>query len=231
MRGVTLLEFMAALSLFLGILFFSYHAFDSQRRLLGNLQARAIPEQESNYRLLLIKHFLERSSEGFQLDPMLESSPIFFPDLQFGASPQGNAFSVAHVTGQPFPFLRSGAAHTLNSDAVIQEDKTYLLAGSDFSGAFSWNYAIAGRVTPTANGLIVDFNVITANPEIEKGKLIEVEIHGFLYQDQTLYWVSPGGAAQPYLSALAHFEYAWNDPALLVRWKKGLMETEFRCTL
>lgn len=229
---MTLLEFVAGLSLFLVLLFFGYHAFDSQTRLIKNMKARTEPEQESNYRLLLIKHFLERSSERLRGDPFLEEAPIFFPDLSFGKSTQKNAFSVAHVTGSAaLPFVRSGFHYKVQPGAPIDPEKTYLIAGSDMGGNLSWNYAKADQVLPSAQQTLVRMEPYTNNPEVQKGSLLEVEIHGLLFQNQTLYWISPGGAPQPYLTPVDSFEYIWNEPALTIRWKTGLIRMEFRCAL
>ncbi len=226
-----MLEFMAGISLFLALLFFSYHAFDSQRRLLQNIIARTEPEEESNYRLLLIKHFLERSSQRLKVDPFLEGATIFFPDLSFGKEPQKNAFSVAHVTGLPFPFLRSGMHYNVPAGSAIQQDKMYLLAGSDGAGNYSWNYARIEQISTTTEGFSVNFKPYTSGPEPIQGTLIEVEVHGFLFQNQTLYWISPGGALQPYLSSVNSFDYVWCDGSLTVRWETGLTQMEFRCAL
>src|SRR6185295_10121487 len=108
MKGVTLLEFLVAISLFSLILFLSYHSFEEQRSVVNQIESRTRPEEESNYRMLLIKHFVEKSSSRLKVDPFLEGAQIFFPDLSFGSAPQKNAFSIAHVVGEPFPFVHSG---------------------------------------------------------------------------------------------------------------------------
>jgi hypothetical protein len=200
--------------------------------LLNNISARTQPEEESNYRMLLVKHFLERSTRKLKVDPLLEGATIFFPDLSFGESPpQANAFSVAHVTGLPISFVRDNANHKVPASAAITKQKTYLMTGSDNNGNFVWSYAIAEAVWQTAEAVTVKFKKLTAGLEIEKGTLIEVELHGFLFQNQTLYWISPGGAMQPYLSTMDSFEYTWNNPALTIAWKNGIVQTEFRCVL
>jgi len=232
MRGVTLLEFLAGVSLFLLLLFFSYHAFDAQRHLLKNISAQTQPEEEFNYRMLLVKHFLERSAYKLKVDPFLEGATIFFPDLSFGESPpQKNAFSLAHVTGVPVSFVRADVHHKVPAGAAITKQKTYLMTGCDSAGNFAWNYGIAEDVWQTAEGFTVKFKKLTAGAELEQGTLIEVELHGFLFQNQTLYWISPGGATQPYLSTLDSFEYTWNKPSLTIGWKKGIVQMEFRCVL
>jgi hypothetical protein len=232
MRGVTLLEFLAGVSLFLLLLLFSYHAFDAQNFLLNNVSARTQPEEESNYRMLLVKHFLERSTQKLKVDPFLEGATIFFPDLSFGEGPpQKNAFSVAHITGLPISFVREGANHKVPASAVIAKQKNYLVTGCDSNGNFAWTYASAEAVWQTAEGFTVTFKKLTSGAEIEKGTLIEVELHGFLFQNQTLYWISPGGAMQPYLSTIDSFEYNWNNPALTIGWKNGIVQMEFRCVL
>jgi hypothetical protein len=231
MRGVTLIEFITAISLFFVLLFFSYHAFDSQRRLLKQITVRTQPEEESNYRLLLIKHFLDRSSQRLKVDPFLEGAPIFFPDLSFGKTVLKNAFSVAHATGLPISFQRSGNEYKVPPNALLQTQKTYLMTGCDAGGNFGWNYASTEEIRTTTEGFTVRFKPYTSGPELEQGKLIEIEIHGFLFQNQTLYWVSPGGSLQPYLSSLDSFDYIWSDGSLTVHWKTGLIEMEFRCAL
>ena len=232
MRGVTLLEFLAGILLFTLLLFFSYHAFDAQRYLLKDVTAYTQPEEESNYRMLLVKHFLERSTRKLKIDPLLEGATIFFPDLSFGESPpQTNAFSVAHVTGLPISFVREGPNHKVASMAAVTKDRIYLMTGSDSNGNFLWSYAIAESVWQTAEGFTVQFKRLTSGAELEKGTLIEVDVHGFLFQNQTLYWISPGGAMQPFLSTIDSFEYTWNNPALTIGWKNGLVKMEFRCVL
>lgn len=227
-----MLEFLAGVSLFLLLLFFSYHAFDAQKSILKNISAQTQPEEESNYRMLLIKHFLERSTQKLKVDPFLEGATVFFPDLSFGESPpQNNAFSVAHITGTPVPFLRTGANHQVPAGAAIAKQKTYLMTGSDSTGNFVWRYAVAEAISQTAGGFTVKFKKLTTGAELEKGTLIEVELHGFLFQNQTLYWISPGGAMQPYLSTIDSFEYTWNNPSLMIGWKRGAVQMEFRCAL
>jgi hypothetical protein len=232
MRGVTLLEFLAGASLFFLLLFFSYHAFDSQKHLLKDITIRTEPEEESNYRMLLIKHFLERSSRKLKVHPFLEGATIFFPDLSFGESPsQENAFSIAHVTGQPVCFIRDDPNHKLPAGTVITKGKTYLMTGSDNNGNYAWSYATAEDIWQTDEGFTVKFNKLTTGAEIDKGTLIEVELHGLLYQNETLYWISPGGALQPYLSGIDSFEYNWSNPDLTIAWKYGIIQMEFRCVL
>ena len=227
-----MLEFLAGVSLFFLLLFFSYHAFDAQNHLLKDISARTQPEEESNYRMLLVKHFLERSTRKLKVDPFLEGATIFFPDLSFGESPpQNNAFSVAHITGLPISFVREDPNHKVPATASITKQKTYLMTGCDSNGNFAWSYAIAEAVWQTAEGFTVKFKKLTSGTELEKGTLIEVELHGFLFQNQTLYWISPGGAMQPYLSTIDSFEYNWKNPSLTVAWKNGIVPMEFRCVL
>jgi hypothetical protein len=180
---------------------------------------------------LLIKHFLERSSRKLSIDPAFESVPIFFPDLSFGTSNQPQAFSIVHVSGQPIPFLRTGTNYKFPLGSGIEAQKTYLLAGADGGGNFTWMYARAQKIWTINDELSATFERFTSNADPEEGKLIAAEVHGFLWKDQTLYWVSPAGALQPYLSGLQSFEYSQQNGLLSVRWKVGQAEMEFRCVL
>lgn len=226
-----MIEFLAAMSLFLVLLFFSYHAFDSQQQLLKKIIVRTEPEQESNYRLLLLKHFLERSSHRLKLDPLFEEVPVFFPDLSFGRTSEPNCFSIAHVTGSTVPFVRTGVNYKMASGAAVEEKKTYLMAGSDSAGQFGWNYAEAEKIWTIPDAMMAKFVPHTSGPELEKGKLIETEMHGFLYTDRTLYWISPSGTRQPYFSGLHSFEYIQDGPLLRLQWEIGQVKTEFQCEL
>jgi hypothetical protein len=231
MRGATLLEFVAGISLFLVLLTLSYHAFDAQRRLLNRMEERVTPEEESNYRMLLVKHFLDKCSHKLKVDPFLETVPAFFPDLVFGQSPQKSAFSVIHVTGIPIRFERSGASARVPVNSGVQAGKTYMLAGSTDAGEFGWSCELAEKTWSTTTGEMLTLKNLSGTPSPQKGTLIEVEVHGFSFQNQTLYWISPGGALQPYLRSLDSFAYEWLPPTLTVQWTKGPVKMEFRCAL
>jgi prepilin-type N-terminal cleavage/methylation domain-containing protein len=232
MRGMTLLELLVAISLFSVIVFVSYHAFEEQRVVLKGMESRARPETESNFRMLVIKHFLERSSGKFRIDPFLEKADFFFPDLSFGSQPESGKFSAAVVTGTPIRFIRSGSNVMVATGSPVEKKKTYLLAGRDSAGSFGWRYDECEQISTTASGIVVTLKSLeTKAPTLENGTLIEIEIHGFAYQNSTLYWISPGGAMQPYFNDLDRFEYTWNKPTLTVTWQKGELQTEFRCEL
>jgi hypothetical protein len=232
MRGTTLLEFLVAISLFSVILFLSYHAFEEQRKTLSFVESRARPETESNFRILVLKHVLERSSERLKTDPFLEKAELFFPDLSFGSLPDPKSFSAAIVVGQPIRFIRSGAEIMVASGSAVEKKKTYLLAGSDAKGAFGWRYDLCEQTSNQPAGIILKLKSLQPSPPVlENGTLIEMEVHGFSYQNNTLYWISPGGAVQPYFAGLDRFEYTWNKPTLIVAWQKGELQTEFRCEL
>jgi hypothetical protein len=229
MKGVTLLEFLVSTSLFVLLLIFSYHTFDSQRRLLNQMESQTKPEEESNYRMLLVKHFLEKCSSKLKVDPFLEAAPVFFPDLSFGQNPQKNSFSVAYITGVPIRFQRAGGNYQVRANVAAK--KVYLLAGSDGAGNYCWNYSLVEQIWVTSEGLTVQLKNLSSTPEVERGTLIEVEVHGFLFQNRTLYWISPGGAAQPFIASIDSFEYSWSNPALTMLWKKSAIQMEFRCAL
>jgi prepilin-type N-terminal cleavage/methylation domain-containing protein len=231
MKGVTLLEFLVAISLFSLILFLSYHSFEEQRSVVNQIESRTRPEEESNYRMLLIKHFIEKSSGRLKADPFLEGAQIFFPDLSFGSEPQKNAFSIAHIVGEPFPFIHSGNSWHVPLTSGVEKKKTYLLAGSDSSGNFGWIYCTADQVSSATDHLTVTFTTLMQGAIPEKGTLIEAEIHGVLLQNHTLFWMSPGGSQQPYFDGLDNFEYTWNNPMLTIAWQKGAIKAEFRCAL
>jgi prepilin-type N-terminal cleavage/methylation domain-containing protein len=231
MKGVTLLEFLVAISLFSLILFLSYHSFEEQRFVVNQIESRTRPEEESNYRMLLIKHFVEKSSSRLKVDPFLEGSQIFFPDLSFGSVTQKNAFSIAHIVGDPFPFIHFGNSWKVPLTSEVERSKTYLLAGSDSSGNFGWVYCTADQVYSGTDYLTVTFTPLMQKPLPEEGTLIEVEIYGVLFQNHTLFWISPGGSQQPYFDGLDSFEYTWNNPMVTIAWQKGAIKAEFRCVL
>jgi prepilin-type N-terminal cleavage/methylation domain-containing protein len=230
MRGVTLLELLVGITIFSVIVFLTYHTLERQRNLLNGMESRARPENESNYRLLVIKHFLEHSSERFRTDPFLESAGFFFPDLSFGSEPDPAKFSAAVAIGQPMRFVRSGSSVLVALGSPVEKSKAYLLAGADSDGNFAWSYDRCAKVSNSPTGLILQLQPLQTSPSaLEKGTLMEAEIHGFVYQNNILYWISPGGAMQPYFSNLDAFEYTWNKPILAVRWQKGEARTEFLC--
>jgi len=227
-----LLEFLVSISLFSLIVFLSYHAFEEQKTMVNQMESRTRPEEESNYRMLVIKHFLEHTSQRLAVDPFLECADVFFPDLSFGSAPNKNAFSVAHISGEPVRFVRFGSDFLVPAGSPVEKKKTYLMAGCDITGNFAWNYYVCEQVSNGLNGLIVKLKPLqSAPPVMEKGTLIEAEIHGFLYQNQTLYWISPGGSLQPYFAQLDAFEYTWSTPTLTISWQKGAIKAEFRCLL
>ena len=200
--------------------------------MLSGVESRARPETESNFRMLVIKHFLERNSQRFKTDPFLGNAEVFFPDLRFGTQPDAKSFSAAILIGSPVHFIRAGANVMVPAGSPVQKKKTYLLAGSDAQGIFGWRYDECEQVSNQPAGLILQLKSPQPSPPVlNSGALIEVEVHGFLYQNNTLYWVSPGGAMQPYFNNIDRFEYTWNKPTLVVRWQKGALQTEFRCEL
>ena len=232
MRGATLLELLVAISLFSIIVFLSYQSFEQQRTTLKSVESRARPETESNFRMLVIKHFLERSSARFKVDPYLENTDVFFPDLSFGIQPDPHKFSAAIAIGQPIRFVRSGSEFLVAAGSPVEKKKTYLLAGCDSTGTFGWRYDTCEQVSTTASGVLMRLKSLQKAPALlEQGTLIETEVNGFVFQNNTLYWVSPGGAMQPYFADLDRFEYIWNKPTLIVTWQKGELQTEFRCEL
>ncbi len=229
MKGVTLLEFFLTVSFFLTILFFGYHAFDLQKDLLVRTISRTRPEEESNYRAILLKHLIEDSSRKLQIDSMLEGATIFFEDLAFGNQARTDAFSVVHVQGSPVHFLNSGSDYTVPSGSRIVPGNNYLLAGSDSNGNYGWGYYKALQVSNTASTLALKLQPLQSDPRLEKGTLIEVEIHGFLFKNSTLYRISSGGATQPFLEPLDEFRYSWDGTVLTVTWRRGAISMEFKC--
>jgi hypothetical protein len=228
MKGFSILEFLISMSLFLFILIYGYSGFDLESRLIGDMTQRARPDEESNYRLLVVKNLLQDARTPFLRDWRLAQVPIFFTDLNFGKTARSDAFSFAHALGPPVEFvLNSGSLETSQAVPVAKGD-LLAAAGTTEDGSFGWTYA---RVTDIASPQEFKIKDLLDKPTLLSGCLMKVEMDGFLYRYETLYSVSPAGQNEPFFGPLDSFDYSWSDPQLLVSWKSGFLNCNFRATL
>jgi hypothetical protein len=225
MRGFTLLEILVATLLFLVILIVGHEAARLEKDLILATRAATAPEKECDYRLIVLKHFLEGSSETFKSDKFLEPVPTFFNDLNFGQSPRTDAFSVTIADGSPQRFVRDGSLYRMFVSLKVGD--MLLLGGLTESNHFGWNYAQIRQV----QGDLVEMNFFLPHETLDKGAWIKIEMHGFLFKQETLYWISPAGQVAPFLSPLNDFHFSWVQPQLTISWRSGLSDLEFQSTL
>ena len=227
-KGFSILEFLLGMSLFLFILIYGYSGFDLESRLIGQMTARSRPEEESNYRMLVMKNLLQNARSPFLRDWRLANVPVFFTDLNFSKTIRSDAFSVARSQGPPLEFVaNSGWLETSQASSFAKED-LLALAGPTESGAFEWTYA---KVKEVASPQKIKITDLLSRADLLSGCLMKVEIDGFLYRNNTLYAVSPSGQNQPFFGPLESFGYSWEVPQLLITWKSGFMNCNFRATL
>src|SRR3990172_1455472 len=222
MKGFTLIEFVVATTFFLFILLAGYEAARVEKDLVSFAQARTMPEAEFNFRLLILKHLLEGSSDAFNADPMLETVPTFFADLNFGKAERPDAFSFAVMNGSPGRFQREGTLYRLDPFSNLKIGDMLMLAGVCYNGEYGWNY---GRIIQV-NGDHVELNFLLSSEPLEKGVWVKIQVNGFLFKQRTLYWISPAGQASPFLDPLEDFQYSWRAPQITISWRAGLTELE-----
>lgn len=222
MKGFSLLEFLVATSFFFMILISGYNAMDSQNHLLRGMLARTRAEEESNYRLLVLQTVLQGSAEKLKRDPMLAEAVRFFEDLNFGTEPRKDAFSFPVPIGDPIRFEWDGNQITVPSSSTISGKKLLLLAGANGSGAFEWNYARVLQINTFGGMQQLKVQFVLKKDFIQFGSLIEVDVNGIAFQDNSLFWVSPAGQYEPFFESVEEFRYDWQSPRLRIFWKAGL---------
>lgn len=227
MKGFSLLELLIAVSFFLVILLAGYKTFDSQKCLFDETLIRTRPEEESNYRLLVLKDLILLSSGKLKRDPMLEAAPFFFQDLRLGEQQRTDSFSFAYPVGNALPFQREGKLFRIPASPVVQTQRHFLLAGLDCNGSYNWNYGITRKITPHSMEQRVQLKFLLDKPLLDFGTMIECAINGFLFEDNMLYWVSPSGRTLPFFGPLEDFRYEWNGLQLKVCWQKEPVNAEF----
>ena len=231
MKGFSLLEFVAATSLFLVIVLFGYQNFDFEQQLSLQILHRTRPEQESNYRLLVLNGLLRNCSEKLKQDPLLENVPVFFSDLALGKEAREDAFSIVRPVGLPEPFVKTGTLYRVPLDSSLQEGKLVAMAGATDEGLFGWNYAKVARLVAKPDQLLLKLDSLKEKPLLLDGSLIEVEFHGFLFRNQTLYWITQSGQTEPFFGPLEGFHYTWKDPQLFLFWETDFVSVQFPITL
>lgn len=222
-KGISLLEFMIA-TLFLVILIVSgLGALDFERAFAGRINDRTAFEQESNYRMIVIRSMLEDSSESLKLDPFLQRAPICFPGVDFGQEPSPDSFSVARPLSRPARFERDGTL-VLTDRPLEDQAHLLLLAGLDSEAAFGWNYA---RVMASGGMSRYELSFLLDKPPLEAGALVEVEMRGVRFRDSTVYVLNPGGSSSPFFSNVEDFRYDMQPPHVRIQWSRKSVQTQF----
>lgn len=229
-KGFSLLEFLIATSFFLIIVFTAYKTVATERDLFLGMAARTRPEEESNYRLLVIKAFFQNASAAFKKDALLAEAPFFFPDLQFGQVPNPAEFSIARPVSDPVPFVREISLYRIPFGIPLPVGSLLLLAGVNAGNAFDWNYARIISIQTGASDQKLQLHLLLARSQLDSGRLVPVDLHGFSLRNQTLYWISPAGQPAPYFGKLDDFSYVWNSTQLKMAWRKGLVASTFTVT-
>lgn len=231
MKGFSLLEFVIAAHLCLLILIAGYSVLDREKDFLAKMSGWTRPEQESNYRLLLLRNLLQDSSQQLKRNAFLQSVPFFFNDLDFGKEQRNDAFSFVRPLSSPVWFRREGFWYHVPKSPLWKAGTTLLMAGSDAAGRFQWNFARVLLDDPGGSTQRVKLKFFLSHPELDSGSLLQAELHGFLWKNKTLYWVSPSGSLSPYFGSLDEFSYAFSGSQLTISWRIDEITAEFRSTL
>jgi hypothetical protein len=227
MSGTSLVEFLCAISLLLILIFSGYNALDLQRNLSNWIIERTRPEEESNYRLLVVRSYFHQSGNRLRKDPLLSAMPLCFPDLDFGRNPVPDAFSIIQAIEDPVPFRNEGSICRVPAGAPVEAGSSIALAGSDLTGAFGWNFARVMEVTDTPAARELGLEFYLNDPVLLRGSAAVVAIHGFSFANNTLYLVSPAGQNQPFLHNLSEFRYEITSGEIKVFWRKGRITSSF----
>lgn len=217
-----MLEFLVATSFFCIILLAGYEALDSQQFLLSQMERRTFTDQKSNYRILVLRNLLQDASAGFQQDGLTGSIPCFFPDLDFGRSEQPTSFSVALPRGVPRRFVRDPFNGLILTEPASDLKPTSLVAlGGQCGDDFCWNYGRIKTTSSTSGMLQLELEFLVPGNIPVAGSLIRVELHGFQFADNTLYWISPTGQSEPFWPSLDDFAYEYSSKSLILSWLTG----------
>ncbi len=231
MKGFSLLEFVIAAHLCLLILLTGYGLLDREKDFLAQMSRWTRPEQESNYRLLVLRNLLQDSSQQLKRNAFLQNIPFFFTDLNFGKEQRTDAFSFVRPLSGPLWFRREGFWYHIPRSPLLKAGTTLLLGGSDAAGKFQWNFARVLLDDPAGSTQRLKLKFLVSNADIDSGSLIQAEIHGFLWKNQTLYWVSPSGSLSPYFGSLDDFSYDYSGTQVTISWRIGEITAHFRSTL
>lgn len=221
-RGFSFLEFLVATSFFCIILLAGYAAMDSQRYLISQTETRTLSEQSANYRVLVLRNLLQDASAGFRQNGLTGNIPIFFSDLDFGRSEQPSAFSVALARGNPRRFITDPFSGLIHTEPASELKTAAIVAlGGVCGDHFCWNYARILSASSSPGALHLDLDFLAPGDAPETGFLMLVELDGFQYTDNTLYWISPSGQAEPFWPSLDDFQYEYSSNSLILTWKTG----------
>lgn len=226
-RGFSLLEFLVASSIFAGVILGGYEFLDHELRLHRHILRLTRPEAELNYRMLIVRTFLEDATRGREADPFLAQAPAVFPDLQFGQEPEDRAFSVACPIGGPVRFARDGTALRVSGAGPFQAGTVILLAGATDSGEYLWDYLRLEVVTATGVDQLLQGVSLLDRSLPDLGTLIPVELHGLAFRDGTLYWVQPSGTLSPFTD-LDDFHCSQIGKLIQINWELGNIRSSFR---
>ena len=204
---------------------------DRERDFLVQMSRWTRPEQESNYRLLLLRNLLQDTSQQLKRNAFLQNVPYFFHDLNFGQTQRSDAFSFVRTISGPMWFRREGGWYHIPKSPLLKTGTTLLLAGSDATGRFQWNFARVLLDDPGGPTQRLKLKFFLPHPEIDSGSFLQAEIHGFLWKNKTLYWVSPSGSLSPYFGSLDEFSYSFSGSQLMISWRIAEVSAEFRSTL
>lgn len=230
MKGFSLLEFLIATSFLLVMLLSGYQAIESQWHLSKKMLSRTRPEEESNYRMLVVRNFVHGSTEKQKLDPFLAEVPLFFTDLSFGKTQQKDAFSLAIPRNTPRRFQRENNLYRIPLIPAVKEKQLMLLAGVNSKDQFDWNYATVLQVLIDKQWQTLKLDFLLQRDLMDYGALVEVEINGLSFKNNTLYWISPAGQPEPFFSLLNAFGYEWDQQKLSVFWQAGLIDSKVSMT-
>lgn len=222
--GFSLLELLVATSFFCVILLAGYAAVDSQSFLCSLSAERTRPEEESNYRILVLKNLLQESTAAFRQDPLTAEIPYFFPDLNFGQSQEEDHFSVAVPARTPLRFIRNTAGNLLvPARAPLLQTEEVVAQGGSCGERFCWSFARIDSTTLSQGVQELQVSAFLTGETPQIGSLIAVELHGFEFRNNILYWISPSGTAEPFWGPLDEFQYEQNNHQLTLSWKTGLL--------
>lgn len=220
--GFTLVEFVIAASFFCFLLLVGYEAVDSQTFLHSFVQEKTRSDREANYRFLILRNLLEDSSETLKQDPLTAGIPVFFPNVHLDDSTSESQFLVAVGYGVPVHFFRDvdGTFVIPAISPLLKAGDTVALGGND-ENTYCWNY---GRIRSSSvkQGLQrLDIQLFLSTEPPSAGSLIPVRLNGFEFQENTVYWISPSGNAEPFWEPLDQFSYQKQDNTLVLVWQRG----------
>lgn len=222
-RGFSLLEFMIATTFLMIVIVSGFGALDFERGFIHRMDGRTAFEQESNYRMTVIKALLDDSSQRLKPDVFLERAPTCFPGVDFGQEPATDSFSIARPVSRPNRFERDG--ETFVTERALEDQKhIVLLAGLDLEASYQWNY---GRVASTEPPCRYNIAFLLDKPPLEAGALVEVEMYGVQFRNSTVYLLNPGGSGSPFFSRVDSFAYELQPPHVRVQWSRKSVRTEF----